>query len=179
MIFSSRDNRVIGFLVVAALATQPVAAYQLGGLLGGRSSSSSDETNNCDTAGESVGRSMIGGLLGSAARSIGIPTFVPSAQFADVIATEIACRLDPEEQEKAAEATVEATRTGEVGSTATWTSDTRPGVSGSSTVTGRTEQAGGGDCLQVTDVIIVDGEETTVPKTMCRVPPSTRYVLAA
>lgn len=179
MIFSSRDNRVIGFVLIAALATQPVAAYQLGGLLGGRSSSSSDETNNCDTAGESVGQSVLGGLLGSAARSIGIPTFVPSTQFANILATEIACRLDPQEQEKAAEATVEATRTGEVGSTATWTSDTRPGVSGSSTVTGRTQQASGGDCLQVTDVIIVDGEETTVPKTMCRVPPSTRYELAA
>lgn len=179
MIFSSHSSRIVCFAVATAIAVQPVAAYQLSGLLGGRSSSSSDDTDNCNTAGESVGRSVLGGLLGSAARSIGIPTFVPSSQFATVLATEIACRLDPEEQEKAAEATVEATRSGEVGSSASWTSDTRPGVRGTSTVTGRTEQAGGGDCLQVTDVIIVDGEETTVPKTMCRVPPSTRYVLAA
>lgn len=170
---------VAAAVFVTALAAQPVAAFQFGGILGGRSSSSSDDTNHCDTAGESAGRSIIGGLLGSAARSIGIPTFVPSAQFADTLATEIACRLSPEEQEKAAEATAEVTRSGEIGSTAEWTSDTRDGVRGRSTVTGRSQRAGGGDCLQVTDVVIVDGEETTVPKTMCRVPPQTRYVLAA
>ncbi|MEM8695920.1 MAG: hypothetical protein AAGE05_07835 [Pseudomonadota bacterium] len=179
MISHRHTNRLALCVMITALAAQPVAAFQFGGILGGRSSSSSDDTNNCNTAGESVGRSVLGGVLGSAARSIGIPTFVPSTQFADVIATEIACRLDPEEQEKAATATAEATRSGEIGSTATWESESRPGVRGSSTVTGRTEQASGGDCLQVTDVIIVEGEETTVPKTMCRVPPSTRYVLAA
>jgi len=178
MSVNNRHNRLAAFAVIAALAAQPVSAYQLGGLLGGRSSSSSDSANNCDTAGESAGRSVLGGMLGRAARSLGIPTFVPSAQFSDVLATEIACRLDEEEQEKAADATVEATRSGEVGSTATWSSDTRRGVRGSSTVTGRTQRAGGSDCLQVTDVVIVDGEETTVPKTMCRVPPQTRYVLA-
>lgn len=190
-----RDNRLTVFIIVAALAVQPAAAFQLGGLLGGRSTSSSDETNKCDTVGESAGRSVLGGLLGRAARSLGIPTFVPSAQYSDVLATEIACRLDPEEQEQAAEASVEATSSNEVGSTATWTSETRRGVGGSSTVTGRgssnetgrgpsnrsgqSQQARGGECLQVTDVIIVDGEETTAHKTMCRRPPATRYVLAA
>jgi surface antigen len=175
----SRHNRLVAFTIMAALAAQPVAAYQLGGLLGGRSSSSSDSDNKCNTTGESVGQSVLGGLLGRAARSLGIPTFVPSTQFSDVLATEIACRLDPEEQEMAAEASVEATRSGEVGSTATWNSDTRRGVGGSSTVTGRSQQARRGECLQVTDVIIVEGEETRVPKTMCRRPPATRYVLAA
>lgn len=173
-----KTNLLVGALMIALVA-QPVSAFQFGGILGGRSSSSSDSENNCDTMGESAGRSVLGGLLGSAARSLGIPTFIPSAQFSDVLATEIACRLDEDEQQKAADATVEATRSGEVGSTATWSSDSRRGVRGSSTVTGRTQRAGGADCLQVTDVIIVDGEETTVPKTMCRVPPQTRYVLAA
>lgn len=179
MISRSRNNRLIAFALVAALAVQPVSAFQLGGLLGGSSSRSNDNDNHCDTQGESASRSIIGGLLGSAARSIGIPTFVPSAQFSDVLATEIACRLDPQEQEKAAAATDEVTRTGTVGSTSEWQSDTRPGVSGRSTVTARSETASGGDCLEVTDVIIVDGEETTVPKTMCRVPPSRRYTRMA
>ena len=173
-----KTNLLVGALMVALIA-QPVSAFQFGGVFGGRSSSSSDSANNCDTVGESAGRSVLGGILGGAARSLGIPTFVPMAQFSDTLATEIACRLDEDEQEKAADASVEVTRSGEVGSTATWTSDTRPGVRGSSTVTGRTQRAGGSDCLQVTDVVIVDGEETTVPKTMCRVPPQTRYVLAA
>lgn len=179
MLVRSRHDRLAAFAIIAALAAQPVAAYQLGGLLGGQSSSSNDSSNKCDKAGERAGRSVLGGLLGRAARSLGIPTFVPSAQFSDVLATEIACRLDEDEQEQAADASVEATRSGEVGSTASWTSETRRGVRGSSTVTGRRQRAGGSDCLQVTDVVIVDGEETTVPKTMCRVPPQTRYVLAA
>lgn len=173
-----KTNLLAGALMIALIA-QPASAFQFGGILGSRSSSSSDSENNCDTVGESAGRSVLGGILGSAARSLGIPTFVPMTQFSDTLATEIACRLDEDEQEKAAEASVEVTRSGEVGSTSTWTSDTRRGVRGSSTVTGRTQRAGGSDCLQVTDVVIVDGEETTVPKTMCRVPPQTRYVLAA
>ena len=179
MFMHRRNNRLIAFAIIVGLAVQPVSAFQLGGLLGGGSSRSNDSENHCDTMGESAGRSIIGGLLGGAARSLGIPTFVPSSQFSDVLATEIACRLDPQEQEKAAAATDEVTRGGAVGTTAEWQSDTRPGVRGRSTVTARTETASGGDCLEVTDVIIVDGEETTVPKTMCRVPPSRRYTRTA
>lgn len=179
MYMQSRNNRFIAFAIIVGLAAQPVSAFQLGGLLGGGSSRSNDSENHCNTAGQSAGRSIIGGLLGGAARSLGIPTFVPSSQFSDVLATEIACRLDPEEQEKAAAATDEATRGGEVGTTAEWSSDTRPGVRGRSTVTARTQTASGSDCLEVTDVIIVEGEETTVPKTMCRVPPSRRYTRTA
>ena len=33
-----------------------------------------------------------------------------------------------------------------------------------------------GDCMTVTDVVIVDGQETRAPKRMCRRPPSNRYV---
>jgi hypothetical protein len=33
--------------------------------------------------------------------------------------------------------------------------------------------------MTVTDVVIVGGEETTVPKTMCRRPGASGYVLAA
>ncbi|WP_255454682.1 hypothetical protein [Parasphingopyxis sp. CP4] len=179
MYMHSRNNRFIAFAIIVGLAAQPVAAFQFGGLLGGGSSRSDDSENHCNTMGESAGRSIIGGILGDAARSLGIPTYVPSTEFSDVLATEIACRLDPEEQEKAAAATDEATRGGQVGATAEWTSDTRPGVRGRSTVTGRSQASSGRDCLEVTDVIIVEGEETTVPKTMCRVPPSRRYTRTA
>lgn len=63
-----------------------------------------------------------------------------------------------------------------VGSTQTWTSETRPGVTGSSTVTAAAAPAEGNPCVTVTDVIIVDGEETRAPKRMCRRPPTNRYV---
>ena len=33
-----------------------------------------------------------------------------------------------------------------------------------------------GDCMTVTDVVIVDGQETRAPKQMCRRPPTNRYV---
>ena len=35
--------------------------------------------------------------------------------------------------------------------------------------------ADGGQCLTVTDVVIVDGEETTVPKKMCRAKGASAY----
>ncbi|HEX8578944.1 MAG TPA: hypothetical protein VF655_05040, partial [Allosphingosinicella sp.] len=82
--------------------------------------------------------------------------------------------LDCKEQKQAAAATDEAVRGG-VGSTSTWESESRPGVKGSSTVSGEEKLAGGGHCLTVTDVVIVDGEETTVPKRMCREPGKSGY----
>jgi surface antigen len=84
----------------------------------------------------------------------------------------IAHRLDCHEQQQAALATDRAITDG-VGRTATWTSETRAHVSGSSVVTA---QDRGGACVTVTDVIIVDGEETRAPKRMCRRPPTNRFV---
>jgi surface antigen len=84
----------------------------------------------------------------------------------------IARRLDCHEQQQAALATDRAI-TGGVGRTATWTSDTRAHVSGSSVVTA---QDRGGSCVTVTDIIIIDGEETRAPKRMCRRPPTNRFV---
>jgi len=88
----------------------------------------------------------------------------------------IASMLDCDEQQKAAHATEEAVRGG-VGTTSTWTSETRPNVTGASTVTASEPAAGSSDpCLTVTDVVIIDGEETRVPKRMCRRPPANRFV---
>ena len=107
------------------------------------------------------------------------------AEVSDQLTNAIACRLDPEEQKQAAEATLAATRgddTGaaEVGASASWTSATREDVSGSSTVVGRNDDdTTGVECITVTDVIIVKGEETTANKRMCRPPGSARYSLVA
>jgi hypothetical protein len=83
--------------------------------------------------------------------------------------------LDGQEQQTAAAATEEAVQGG-VGTTSRWESETRPGVTGSSTVTAVQQNTAEGDCMTVTDIVIVDGEETRAPKRMCRRPPSTRYV---
>ena len=68
---------------------------------------------------------------------------------------------------------------GGVGTSSNWQSESRPNVSGSSTVTGQQARADGSTCLTVRDVVIVNGEETTVPKTMCRAPGASGYTLAA
>jgi surface antigen len=82
--------------------------------------------------------------------------------------------LDCKEQQQAAKATDEAIRGG-VGTEVAWTSDTRVNVSGKSKVTGQEQLADGSACVTVNDVVIVDGEETTVPKKMCRAPGASGY----
>lgn len=140
-----------------------------------------------------VARGVIGGLLGGAARRtanrMGLGSFVPVTALTDTLAKEIACKLDAEEQEQAAEATVEITevttdpegkeKKPEVGRSAAWTSNTREGVSGTSTVTSREASSGDNDCITVTDVIIVEGEETRADKRMCRLAGSPRYTIVA
>jgi surface antigen len=93
--------------------------------------------------------------------------------------------LDCDEQRKAADATQQLTQQAErgevqVGSRVEWQSETRTGVTGAAVVTqvDAPPAAGGQQCMTVTDVVIVDGEETTVPKQMCRTPPSTRWARA-
>jgi surface antigen len=123
-----------------------------------------------------IGGALLGGFGGRAA-SIVVP-------MGSVLGGELMNLLDCREQEKAAQATeqvteqatVQAERGGNaVGTTATWESETRPGVTGRSTVTA-VNRTGGDDCMTVTDVVIIDGQETTAPKTMCRRPPTNRYV---
>jgi len=129
----------------------------------------------------SRGRSM-GGMLGGLARGLGgriggaagmMTNLLPVDQM---LGEAIAGMLDCREQQQAAHATEEATRSASVGSTSTWTSDSRPGVTGSSTVTAVNANSTQGDCMTVTDIVIVDGQETRAPKQMCRRPPSNRYV---
>lgn len=67
---------------------------------------------------------------------------------------------------------------GGVGTTSEWESETRPGVKGSSTANQEMASADGGSCVLITDVVIVDGEEATVDKRMCRSPGGGNYVIA-
>lgn len=110
---------------------------------------------------------IIGGVAGNAAGLGKIGTLISSGVGA-VLVSEIACQLTEEEQKEAVEATVEVTKKEEVGATATWKSPTRAGVSGSSTVTALNTQPNGRKCLNITDVAIIDGQETRVSKQMCR-----------
>lgn len=180
----------------AACALAGLAApgqAQFGGLLGAaRNAQPAKTTDGCSegksrSTGSRIAGSMLGSLAGRAAgRASSAFNFVPIAGLTDQLTAAIACKLDPEEQKQAAEATLAATR-GEgdaaevaVGSTAEWTSGTREGVSGKSTVVARNDADEGGlQCIMVSDVIIVRGEETRADKRMCRKPPAARYALLA
>lgn len=194
--------RSIG-LVASALALAALAApaeAQFGGLLrgAGRSNSSSNSNGNqddkCSESKRSSGSRVAGGILGSIASNVvgnpgGVFSYVPVAEFTDQITASIACHLDPSEQKQAANATIEATRSAdgtedgapEVGQMSQWTSETRPDVSGTSTVAASDQQVNddGLQCITVTDVVIVKGEETRADKRMCRRPPAARYAIQA
>jgi surface antigen len=96
-------------------------------------------------------------------------------RFGTSISGAIANRLNCREQEQAEQATDRAINGG-VGTTSRWTSDTRRNVSGSSIVTNEERRGNGRTCLTITDIVIIDGEETRAPKRMCRTPPSNAYV---
>ena len=120
---------------------------------------------------------IVGGVAGALApredRAAAMLLAVPAGVL---IGDAIAGLLDCREQEQAALATERALEGG-VGSTVEWTSETRPGVTGSSTVLAMApDESGSGECMTVTDIVIIDGEETRAPKTMCRRPPSNRFV---
>ena len=131
--------------------------------------------NRCaDTPQKKARRSMFGSMLGSIGGALvgqvgGTAGAVASAALpaASLLGDELMKMLDCKEQQQAAQATNEAIRGG-VGSEVAWQSQTRPNVRGTSKVTAEQKLADGGNCLTVTDVVIVDGEETTVPKRMCR-----------
>lgn len=182
-------NTLLALGVTAMAASSVPAQAQFGDIFrdarrGAEKSQACEEGRSGDMA-----RGIIGGILGGAtrrtARSARIPSFAPVAEFTDQLTTEIACVLNPEEQRQAADATIEAVRGATddddmagppVGQSASWTSETRQGVSGTSTVTARESDR---DCIMVTDVVIVEGEETRAEKRMCRPPGSARYSIVA
>jgi predicted lipid-binding transport protein (Tim44 family) len=159
--------------VAMPAAAQESAAAQSG-------SGSACKTNPKKKRSSAMFGSMLGGIASGAlgGRVGGMASYIPFNTFATLLTDAIACRLDEKEQKQAATATEEAVRGG-VGSKSTWTSDTRQGVSGTSTVLAQSQTSGGGSCMDVNDVIIVNGEETTVSKRMCREAGASGYTLAA
>jgi hypothetical protein len=176
---------------MALCALAAPAQAQFGGLLSNMTRSSQKTADGCPkgkkrSMGSQIFGSIAGSVAGDAAARAGVSGWVPIAGLTDQLTAAIACKLDPEEQKQAAQATLDATR-GEgdaaevaVGSSASWTSGTRSDVSGTSTVIARNDSDEGGlQCIMVSDVIIVSGEETRADKRMCRKPPAARYALAA
>lgn len=174
--------------IIALISLASPAQAQFGSIL---RNSTRNAASGSDACGGGQGRSnagsrllggMVSGAVGEMAGRSGLSSFVPMAEFGDQLSTAIACRLDPEEQRQAANATLEVTRaTGpdgkaEIGASTTWVSETRENVTGTSTVTARDDDvAEGMDCITVTDVVIIDGEETREDKRMCRAPGAARY----
>lgn len=186
------SNAVLAGAGLALVAASVPAHAQFGGILrrvtNGASSAAAPDPcaeGSSSSAGSRAIGNILGGVARDAAYDAGVSSYVPMAEFSDQLSTAIACQLDPEEQQQAAEATLEATRGGgedgsappEVGQMAAWQSNTRDDVSGTSTVTARDD--GELDCIVVTDVIIVRGEETRADKRMCRPPGSARYSIIA
>ena len=118
---------------------------------------------------------IFGGLARGALGRIGGSAATVILPVGSLLGDAIMNLLDCDEQRKAANATEDAVRGG-VGTTSTWHSDTRPNVTGSSTVTAADNSAADGECMTVTDVVIIDGQETRAPKRMCRRPPNNRFV---
>lgn len=182
----------LGLCLGPMLAAAPAKA-QFGSLLRARQAAEAATTEGCEGGRSStVGGRLVGNLLGGAARDAasraGVSTYLPVAEFSDQLSAAIACKLDPQEQAQAAEATIAATRGADgedgapavVGQSASWTSNTRADVSGTSTVSSRQGAgADGADCIMVTDVVIIRGEETRAEKRMCRAPGSARYSIVA
>lgn len=138
------------------------------------------QSRNGQTCQRNEGRRRGGGVLGALGRGA-LGRFGGGAAniimpMGSMLGDAIMNMLDCREQEQAATATETAVRGGNVGDSATWQSETRPGVTGTSTVTAVSNNSASGECMTVTDVVIVDGEETSAPKQMCRRPPSNRYV---
>ena len=157
---------VIAALVLVAPAnfTTPAIAAQ--------SEAQTQGQGQCDdTPQKKAKRSMFGSVLGGIAGGIlggsdlgGMASLIP---VGSILADELIKLLDCKEQKQAANATNEAIRGG-VGTEVRWQSESRQNVSGVSKVTGQQQLADGTSCMTVTDVVIIDGEETTVPKRMCR-----------
>tara|TARA_R110000824_G_scaffold45738_6_gene132150 strand:- start:4680 stop:5252 length:573 start_codon:yes stop_codon:yes gene_type:complete len=179
------SNLVVAASIVALVASAPASA-QFGGLFKIKPSAdkkSSDTGKDCATdPAHSIGKSILGNMIGDftrrVTRDMGVAgSYIPRAEVADTLTNSIACRLDPDEQLQAAEATRSVTRSEQIGVISQWTSKTRADVSGSSTATARTETADGTSCMSITDIAIVDGEETRVSKRMCKAPGETRYIV--
>ena len=168
--------------MMRALVLSGLLAFAPITVSGGSQAFAQDNSDKCaDTAEKKAKRSMFGSMLGSIAggvlgrSGVGSEVYSLAMPAASYLGDQLLKMLDCKEQQQAATATDKAIRGG-VGTEVSWKSEDRPNVSGTSKVTAQQASADGGTCLTVTDVVIVDGEETTVPKKMCRAPGASAYV---
>jgi hypothetical protein len=164
---SFRSLLVLPVLLLLASSGAALAKEQVGG--------------RCDARPRhSMFGSIAGQIAGTALGRSGIPSSVAGVYIPvqSLVSDGITRILTCKEQKQAATATQNAVRGG-VGASSSWTSESRPNVTGTSTVDSRTARADGSTCLAVTDVVIVDGEETRVTKNMCRAPGASGYTIAA
>ena len=176
-------RKVLMLVVPVALVASPVAlpsAAAQAQAVSRTGEQCQTERNARRQRGRAIG-GMLGGLAGNFGGRAGgvanaVTNFLP---VGELLGEAIASMLDCDEQQKAAGATqevVEQAERGGVGTTVNWESESRPGVRGSSTVTAVETASADGECMTVTDIVIVEGEETRAPKRMCRRPPNNRYV---
>jgi hypothetical protein len=167
-------QRAITISVLLALA--PAATVTSTPLAAQPTAAAPGNAKQCaaDTPQKKAKRGMFGAVMGSMAGAFlgsagGVAGTVVSAALpaASMLGEELLRMLDCKEQQQAAKATDDAIRGG-VGTEVKWTSESRANVTGRSKVTSQQQLADGGTCMTVTDVVIVDGQETTVPKKMCR-----------
>ena len=163
-------------LLVAALLTGPAATVVP---IAATAAAATPTTQCADTPQKKAKRSLFGGIAGgvlggmlggSGLGSVAMVALPVGSMLSDAIIKLLDCK----EQQQAARATDDAIRGG-VGTEVNWKSETRPNVAGKSKVTKSEQLADGGQCMTVTDVVIVDGEETTVPKRMCRAKGASGY----
>lgn len=157
-----------------------------------QSTASNTATDTCQDQRQRARRRgrAVGGVLGGVAGVLGgrnlgnvarVGLAVASVPVGALIGEAIASRLDCREQQQAAVATEQVTEQAVqrgVGTTVAWQSETRENVSGTTTVTALSTPvvSDANACMTVTDVIIVDGEETRAEKRLCRRPPTNRFV---
>lgn len=155
-------------LIPVSLPSAPIDGAAIAQPRNGQTCQRNEGRRQAGSAVGGIARGLLGRFGGGAANIV-MPM---SSMLGDAIMN----MLDCHEQEQAATATETAVRGGNVGDSASWQSESRPGVTGTSTVTAVDNNSANGQCMTVTDVVIVDGEETRAPKQMCRRPPSNRYV---
>jgi surface antigen len=160
---------VIGNEVANAMVTPPPAAGAQGG---GGCGAAAGQPNAAGRVAGAVG----GALLDRQLSRSGVYNWAVRSTMHNMLVDGIACMLSPKERQQAAKATETAVQRG-VGATSEWKSTDRPGVVGRSTVASEQKQASGAICRVVNDVVIVNGEETTAQKTMCRQPGATGFTL--
>lgn len=166
--------------VISAVFLVPALGYMPAAGQSDQDSQAQQQTQCHLSTAKKKGSSIFGSILGGVAERVtgdsGIAAYIPFNTVATTLTDAIACRLDQDEQKKAANATTIAVSRG-VGDTESWTSTTRKNVSGSSTVLAQNTAADGSTCVNVSDVIIVNGEETRATKKMCRAPGASGYTM--